>query len=146
MHRYPIENLTLSTRHKSYDIFQRAIFALAIMTLMPSCTTVFGGYGAKGQSKEDFVHYVEEVFRLQNKMTSELMLLSGNDEIAPLDASLSQAEQQMQTKCVHLNEYVSRDIDGLSTSLLLRKRVEISAMDCEKAAHVVEVLLKNAQP
>jgi hypothetical protein len=48
---------------------------LMLVTLMLSaCATPFwGGYGPNGQTKEEFSHYVEGVFRLQNSMTSEIM-------------------------------------------------------------------------
>jgi hypothetical protein len=113
-----------------------------MITILTGCSSL-GTYGTKGQSKEDFIRYVEEVFRLQNKMTSEMMALSDDDATTPCNPSLSHAEQQMQTVCADLNEYVSRDIDGLSTGLLLRRRVEKSALSCEKAALAIDVLLKK---
>lgn len=114
-----------------------------INTLMITILTGCLSLGTKGQSKEDFMRYVEEVFRLQNKMTSEMMALSDDDDTTPCNPSLALAEQQMQTVCADLNEYVSRDIDGLSTGLLLRRRVEKSAVRCEKAALAIDVLLKK---
>jgi hypothetical protein len=53
------------------------------------------------------------------------------------------AEQHMQELCGPINEYASRDIDGLNKGLLLRRRVEKSAEDCNKAAQEVEVLLNE---
>jgi hypothetical protein len=99
-----------------------------------------GGYGAKGQSQEEFTQYVEGVFRLQNSMTSEVMLLQENDDAKNHDALL-EAEQHMQEACAPLNEYVSRDIDGLNIGLFLRRRVEKSAIDCEQTAQKVKSLL-----
>jgi hypothetical protein len=115
---------------------------ISLVTTLSGCA-LLGGYGAKGQSKDDFVRYVEQVFRLQNKMTSEIMALSDNEDATQQNPNLTQAEQQMQKMCADLNEYVSRDMDGLRTGLLLRRRVEKSAMDCEKAAHAVELLLTS---
>ena len=40
---------------------------------------LFGGYGANGQSREEFTRYVESVFRLQNSITSEIMALQESD-------------------------------------------------------------------
>jgi hypothetical protein len=116
---------------------------MAIMLILPGCATPFlGGYGAKGQSKEEFTRYVESVFRLQNSMTSEIMTLQETGDTRNLDALL-QAEQQMQAACASLNEYASRDIDGLSIGLFLRRRVEKSANECEQAAQKVQPLLKH---
>lgn len=114
---------------------------MAIMLMLSGCATpFFGGYGAKGQSREEFTRYVESVFRLQNSMTSEIMALPETDGTNNHDALL-QAEQNMQEACAPLNEYVSRDSDGLSIGLFLRRRVESSAIDCEQAAQKVKSLL-----
>jgi hypothetical protein len=52
----------------------------AIATLISGCAVpFFGGYGANGQSREEFEHHVEEIFRLQNQMTSEVMMLLENN-------------------------------------------------------------------
>lgn len=111
--------------------------------LLSACTMpIFGGYGANGQSREDFTHYVEGVFRLQNSMTSEIMLLLETDDTESHEA-LSQAEQHMQEACGPLNEYASRDIDGLNIGLFLRRRVEKSAIACEQAAQKVKLLLEH---
>ncbi len=126
---------------KAGIILQRLIM-LASAALLSGCTLPFlSGYGANGQSREEFARHVEEVFRLQNQMTSQvMMLLETNDDQNP--PSLMQAEQHMQQACADLNEYVSRDIDGLSSGLFLRRRVEKSAIDCEQAALAIKLLLE----
>jgi hypothetical protein len=114
---------------------------MLISLMLSGCATPFlGGYGANGQSREEFTRYVEEVFRLQNSMTSEIMLLPETDDAKNHDALL-EADQHMQEACGPLNEYVSRDIDGLNIGLFLRRRVEKSAADCEQAAQKVKSLL-----
>ncbi len=113
----------------------------AAASLMAGCAVPFwGGYGANGQSREAFAQHVEEVFRLQNQMTSEVMMLLENDQ-AKQPIILQQAEQHMQQVCSDLNEYASRDIDGLSIGLFLRRRVEKSAIACEQAALAIKPLL-----
>ncbi|MDP1772538.1 MAG: hypothetical protein Q8L15_09670 [Methylobacter sp.] len=102
--------------------------------------SLFGGYGANGQSREEFEQHVEEVFRLQNRMSSEVMMLLESDEGKKYQALL-QAEQHMQQVCADLNEYASRDIDGLSIGYFLSRRVEQSAIDCEQAALAIKPLL-----
>ena len=108
------------------------------MVSVTACS--FMGYGSKGLSEKEFSDYVEHIFRFQNKLTSEMMVLSDEGQVEP---KLSEAEQKMQAECTYLNEYASHDIDGISSSLLLRKRVENSAEDCEHAAHRLEKLLKQ---
>jgi hypothetical protein len=117
------------------------LMLMPIMLLLSGCATPFiGGYGAKGQSQEEFTHYVEDVFRLQNSMTSEIIELQEAADVKNHDA-LFKAEQHMQEACAPLNEYVSREGDGLSTGLFLRRQVEKSAVDCEQAAQKVKSLL-----
>lgn len=141
MHRVQMKKKAWISQNKPTVKLKRFILSLACIVIMPGCSSLFfGGYGANGLSHEDFVRYVEEVFRLQNKMTSEMMLLSEDESASSV---LLQAEQQMHTMCASLNEYVSRDIDGLYKGILLRRRVEDSAMDCDKAAHALGALLKK---
>lgn len=123
-------------------VIVRSLVTFAIASSISGCAVpFFGGYGANGQTREEFAHHVEEVFRLQNQMTSEVMMLLESGEVQKPEA-LTQAEQHMQQVCADLNEYASRDIDGLSIGLFLRRRVEKSAIDCEQAALAIEALLK----
>ncbi len=119
----------------------RGLMLVSIMVTLPGCALpFFGGYGEQGMSREEFTRYVEVVFRLQNSITSEVMILLESDDPQKHEGLL-QAEQQMQEACRPLNEYASRDIDGLSIGLFLRRRVEKSAIDCERAAQEVKSLL-----
>jgi hypothetical protein len=44
---------------------------ISVMLFLSGCSkSLMGSYGAKGQTMEAFTHYVEDVFRLQNSMTS----------------------------------------------------------------------------
>lgn len=100
-------------------------------------------YGADGQPREEFERRVEAAFRLQNSMTSQVMVLQEVNQDGSNQDAILQAEQVMQKKCSYLNEYASREIDGLDTGFLLLSRVEDSVADCEAAAHKVEALLKD---
>ncbi len=127
---------------KGFNVL-RGLVAFVMAALISGCAVPFlGGYGANGQSREEFEHHVEEVFRLQNQMTSEvMMLLLDSDEAKGQDALL-RAEQHMQQLCADLVEYASRNIDGLNSGLFLGRRVEKSAIDCEQAALATKALLK----
>jgi hypothetical protein len=119
----------------------RGLAILTMASLISGCAVPFlGGYGANGESREEFEHHVEEVFRLQNRMTSEVMMILESDE-AKKPEVLIQAEQHMQQECADLNEFVSRHNDGLSSGLLLPRRVEKSAIACEQAALAIKPLL-----
>jgi len=115
-----------------------------IVMIVTGCAASFDrGYGAKRQSREEFERYVEDVFRLQNNMTSEVMMLTESEDNSQSHVTLIRAEQDMQKICAPLNEYASRDSEGLSVGLLLSHSVEKSAVDCERAARQVESLLEK---
>ena len=121
-------------------------FALAIISgLLQGCVPAIWGYGPDGQTREEFEQRVETAFKLQNQMTSEVMEIQSDKSDAKYHIPIIQAEQDMEKKCSHLNDYASREIEGLSKSLLLLKRVENSVADCETSAHRVEALLKAHQ-
>jgi hypothetical protein len=123
-------------------IILRSLIALTIVLLISGCTVpFFGGFGENNLSREEFAQRVEHVFRLQNQMTSEVMMLQESEQPQKYGALL-QAEQNMQQMCADLNELVSRDNDGLSTGLFLQLRVEKSVTNCEQAALAVKQLLK----
>ena len=120
----------------------RSLMMIAVAVILSGCATSFFGYGANGQSREEFARHVEEAFRLQNSRTSQVMMLLDGGEVKNSD-SLLRSEQHMEQICGPLNEYASRDIDGLNIGFLLQRRVEQSAIDCEKAAREVEFLLEG---
>ena len=117
------------------------LMLMSVTLMLSGCATpFFGGYGANGQTREEFTRYVESVFRLQNSMTSEIMELMETDDKSNHD-DLLKAEQRMQEACGPLNEYASRESEGLNIGFFLSRRVEKSAIDCEHAALKVKSLL-----
>jgi hypothetical protein len=116
---------------------------LMLVYLSAGCAVpLVGRISGTGLSKEEFARYVEEVFRFQNRMTSEVMMLTTAEEGENYSVLLK-SEQHMQQVCAPLNEYASRNIDGLSNGLSLQRQVVKTAMDCDRAAHEVELLLKD---
>ena len=119
------------------------LMLVSVTLMLAGCSMpFFGGYGARGQTKEEFTRYVEGVFRLQNSMTSEIMAYLETD-ISDNHADLLEAEQHMREACGPLNEYASRESEGLNTGFFLSRRVEKSAIDCEQAALKVKSLLEH---
>lgn len=107
---------------------------------MFGCNSVLlGRYGEQNQTLEAFTQRVENVFKFQNSMTNAVMLMETEPSSMILDA-----EQKMQSVCEPLNEYASREMDGLSTDFTLQKRVEKTAISCEKAAQKLQTLLLSA--
>ena len=117
------------------------LMLMSVTLMLSGCATpFFGGYGAHGQTREEFTRYVEGVFRLQNSMTSEIMEFLETEGTNNHD-DLLKAEQYMQEACGPLNEYASRESEGLNIGFFLSRRVEKSAIDCEQAAKKVKSLL-----
>jgi hypothetical protein len=115
---------------------------LLITIVLSGCSLpFFSGYGGTDKTREEFTRYVEDVFKLQNSMSSLMMALADNDEKPKNIDALLQAEQRMQKQCEALNEYATLDSEGSSASLLLQRRVEQSAKDCETAAKDLQKLL-----
>ena len=103
-----------------------------IAGLLPGCTLFpIGGYGPDGQTRADF----------ENR-TSEVMVMQETDGYTKRQEAIVEAEQRMQKSCRHLNEYASREMDGLNTGFLLLRRVESSVVECETSARQVQALLK----
>ena len=129
----------MTVRNSNWVNFQ-GLMLISVTLLLSGCGTPFlGSYVTKGQSKEEFTRYVESVFKLQNSLTSEIMEYLETDVSNHDD--LLEAEQHMQQACGPLNEYASRESEGLSTGILLSRRVEKTAIECEQAAEKVKLLL-----
>jgi len=129
--------------NKNFCCFRNGILILLAM-IMTGCASPFSvGYGAHRQSRDEFARYVEDVFRLQNRMTSEVMMLLETDDTGTNHDDLVQAERQMHEVCGALNEYADRDGEGQSIGLFLGRDVEKSAVNCEQAALRVEALLEK---
>jgi hypothetical protein len=122
---------------------RRIALLIACLALLSGCALpLFGEYGPIGHSREEFEHYVEEVFRFQNEMTTKVVMLLETEEKKDMEQIL-QSEQRMHQVCEPLNVYVSRDMDGLSKSLSLRRQVMKSTTDCDHAAHELNTLLEK---
>jgi hypothetical protein len=124
--------------------YKAATIALLSISLH-GCAPFVWGYGPDRQSREEFEHRVEAAFRLQNRMTSEVMVIQSDGSNPKEHEPIIQAEQVMEKNCNDLNEYVSRDIDGKTKSILLIRRVENTVFACESSAQKVEELLKTHQ-
>jgi hypothetical protein len=116
----------------------KCLILATILLIGPTGCSLLLGYGDKHMSHDEFAHYVEKVFRLENQLTSQIMDLPDN-----VNASLLQAEQHMHQQCSDLNEYAAKESDGLDSNIWLRKRVENSAHRCEQAAQALQDLLNG---
>lgn len=115
---------------------------LVIFPLMQGCSL---RYGPDNQNLDAFQQRVEIAFRLQNQMTSEIMLIQSDGTDKAEHLPIIRAEQLMENSCRYLNEYATLDLEGQSKSFKLLRQVENSVVDCELAAQNVQNLLKGHQ-
>ena len=134
--------MAMKIRILQFAGLQKLLLLPIVLQLLGCSIPLVSGYGAEKRSREEFSQYVEEVFKLQNNITSRIMLLMSNVDFMPAQP-LVDAEQHMQQLCSPVNEYAARELDGLHASFLLQSRVEKSIENCDKAAQEVEKLLNN---
>lgn len=93
--------------------------------------------------QDTIAEYGESVFRRQNVITSQIMMLS-ESELSPENSQkLQQAEAQMQKDCKLLNEYANREMDKANIDLLFKKQVRDSIQGCDASIQKMEVLLRQ---
>lgn len=81
----------------------------------------------------------ESIFRRQNIVVSEVMILTMDEE----NDTLSEAEQEMQDACLELNAYAIRIRDKTGDDLMAQQRVLNTLDACEAATSRLEVLVKS---
>lgn len=87
--------------------------------------------------------YVESVFKRQNAISTQVMMLP-ETELEPEDYDeLLKAEAQMQKDCKLLNDYAVKEMNNESTSLMFKKQVRDSAEGCDDSIQEVEELLED---
>lgn len=92
-------------------------------------------------TKERITVYAESLFKRQNLLTQQLMMLSEEDMSLADEEILSQAELQMYDACHLLNEYANREIEGRKMSVFFRRRVKNSLNTCEDGIKNMESVL-----
>ncbi|MGD7036661.1 hypothetical protein [Methylotuvimicrobium buryatense] len=121
-----------------------ASMVMILVIALSGCAKPFwGGYGGTGLSREAFEAYVEQVFRFQNRLTNEVMLLSLRSDDLNQYNDIFLAEHEMHEICRPLNEYATKSMDDQNAGLLLMRRVERSVVPCEQAAQYVDLLLRH---
>lgn len=92
--------------------------------------------------KESIAVYAESLFKRQNLLTQQLMMLPEEDMTLADEESVYQAEIQMHDACRLLNEYASRDMEGKAMSVFFRTRVKNSFKSCEEGVKNMESVLQ----
>lgn len=121
-------------------MFKKPFIVLNTVLLLGCNTMLLGSYGEDNQTLEAFTQRVENVFKFQNSMTNAVMLMEDDAPVAILES-----EQKMHIACKPLNDYASREMEGLSSDFALQNRVEQTAIGCEKAALELQTVLSGTQ-
>lgn len=114
--------------------------------LLAGCTSVTThqpGGGEVVMSREEFEHYVEQVFRYHNQVMNSLIESASerSEQSADEARKLSAAEQEMISTCQPLNEIVSDSMTGQSSDLKLKMGLSETVPACEKATQAVDDLI-----
>jgi|694.fasta_scaffold01494_6 hypothetical protein len=121
-------------------VIKRSLMIACVVMATGCNTALMGTYGEDNQTLDAFKQRVEDVFQLQNSMTSAVMLLESEPS-----ADILKDEAAMRGACASLNEAGSREMDGLDISLSLGKRIEKTVTDCEKAAKSLQHRLEQVK-
>jgi hypothetical protein len=87
--------------------------------------------------------YVESVFKRQNAISTQVMMLPDTELSTENYETLLKAESTMQRDCQLLNDYARKEINQESISLLFKKQVKDSAKGCDLSIEIVESLLED---
>lgn len=91
--------------------------------------------------QDEIAEYGETVFRKQNLLTSQVMMLSEAELSEQNQQRLQQAEARMQEDCKLLNQYATREMDAENIDLLFRKQVKDSIKGCDMSIQKMEATL-----
>jgi hypothetical protein len=119
-------------------VIKRSLVIAGVVFATGCNTALLGTYGEDNQTFDAFKQRVEDVFQLQNSMTSAVMLLESEPS-----ADILKDEAAMRGACASLNEAGSREMDGLDIDLSLGKRIEKTVSNCEKAAKLLQRRLEQ---
>ena len=98
-------------------------------------------FGKSLKSTESISEYAELLFKQQNRLTQQVMMLSEEDISPEEEEKISQAELQMHDACYLLIEYANREIEGKKMSVFFRRRVKNSLDSCSESIKIMELTL-----
>jgi len=95
---------------------------------------------------EETAVYAEALFKRQNTLTQQIMMLC-EDELTPVEMNhIEQAELQMHRACQPLNQYAEYETEQVETSFFFRQKVLRSLNACEASVKSMSLILINIQP
>ena len=109
-----------------------AVFPLAVA----ACTGVTTAGGQRlALTSEEFASYMEEVFREQNELLTEIAFVFDRDDVSDIDrGALEAAEESLLAACELLNDVAAARRDGQDPGRISESRAARGAPSCERAA------------
>ena len=123
--------------------FSSNLLLLHLLLMLTGC--VISHPAQDGKNTLSFSEYVEDVFRRQNNIVSEILIIIEDDADETDHAELIRSEQNLQEACKLLNEYAVRERDELTMGLIFKRKVKNSVAGCEKAIENAESLLDDTR-
>ena len=97
-------------------------------------------------SYQSRVDYGERVFKRQNALSTEIMMIDDESLLSEADMeALLEVETEMQHACRLLNDYALKEMNREPISLLFKKRANESVDDCAESIGEVESLLEDVE-
>ncbi len=112
------------------------LMALLLMAMMPACSLVDAV-----THEQELTVYAENLFRRQNELTSQLMML---DSLSDDDNEIYQAELRMHEACKLLNDFAQYQMEGKSIGILFKRRVKNSLPECDEAIQELEECIEDS--
>ena len=123
------------------------IFHLILLTSSCSTITTYTPDGtAENRSIEEFKLYAEEVFRRQNRISTELIMLLIDYDIDSKEKQhqlIVDAEEKITDACQPLNTMVIMKVENRDIDMSLKFKIVDSISKCDYITREVEVMLKE---
>jgi len=107
--------------------------------LLTSCSYIHKPLQLKG----DVIEYAETLFKRQNQVTLEVMMLLEEELTLAEEDRLSDAELQLHDKCQLLNEMAVYEMSGEEVSYYFQGQVQRSFKACDESVKNLEFILKQ---
>jgi len=107
--------------------------------LLTSCSYIHKPLQLKG----DVIEYAETLFKRQNQVTLEVMMLLEEELTLAEEDRLSDAELQLHDKCQLLNEMAVYEMSGEEVSYYFQGQVQRSFKACDESVKSLEFILKQ---
>jgi len=113
-----------------------------IIYSLTGCSTIQPSFNLNGETAV----YAEALFKRQNALTQQIMMLY-EDEFTPAEINrIEQAELKMHNACQQLNQYAEYEAEQVETSLFFRQQVLRSLDDCQSNVEAISLILNQILP